>query len=104
MENQDSTSVKKETAANDTKDSQALRTEMKTFLKIYEERNRNLDEKFGRVYTISALLYLLIGMVLVIAGYTVRSFLGVFVLIPIGLSFFVACICQYFAAKKFFDE
>ncbi|MCD6460561.1 hypothetical protein J7L67_07850 [bacterium] len=79
-------------------------SEMEKFFKIYEERNRKQDEKFGQVYTTGALLYLLIGMILVIAGFTAKSFLGIFVLIPIGLSFFVASYCQYSAAKKFFNQ
>jgi len=87
----------------DNRDRQSINM-IEQFLKVYEERNRKLDEKFGQVYSIGALLYLLIGMVLVIAGFTVKSFMGVFIFIPIGLSFFVASFCQYSAAKKFFEE
>ena len=103
MENIDQDIKRSQTSSNENKRSQSIST-MEQFMNVYEERNRKLDEKFGQVYSIGALLYLLIGMVLVIAGFTSKNFMGIFIFIPIGLSFFVASLCQYNAAKKFFED
>jgi len=57
--------------------------------------------RFASVYGITALIYLLIGMVLLIAGFTFRSIMGIFIIIPLGIIFLISSILQYAAAKKF---
>lgn len=66
--------------------------------------NLTLMNKFASVYGITALIYLLIGMILLIAGFTFRSIMGIFIIIPLGIIFMISSILQYTAAKKFINN
>ena len=71
---------------------------------VFERRYIQMSEKLGRIYAVSALIYLLSGMVLIIAGMTIKDFLGIYVLIPLGIIFGIGAIFKYIAAKNFFDH
>ncbi|MDX9701575.1 MAG: hypothetical protein RBU23_00880 [Candidatus Auribacterota bacterium] len=71
---------------------------------VFERRHLQLCEKLGRIYAVSALVYLLSSMVLIIAGGTLKDFIGIYVLIPLGIVFGIGAIFKYIAAKNFFDH
>lgn len=71
---------------------------------VFERRHIQLCEKLGRIYAVSALIFLLSGMVLLIAGATLKDFIGIYVLIPLGIVFAIGAVFQYIAAKNFFDH
>lgn len=71
---------------------------------VFERRHKKLCENLGRVYAVSAMVFLLVAMVLIIAGFTLKDFFGLYVLLPIGLVFGIGAIFKYAAAKNFFDQ
>lgn len=60
--------------------------------------------RFASVYGITALIYLLTGMILLIAGFTIQTLLGIFIIIPLGITFIISALLQYSAAKKFIEK
>ncbi len=71
---------------------------------VYQRRHSQLCEKLGRIYAVSAMIYLLSGMVLVIAGVTIKDFFGIYVLLPLGIVFGIGSIFQYSASKNLFEH
>lgn len=63
-----------------------------------------LSEKLATAFTITALIYLLAGMILVIAGASLRTYMGIYVFIPLGLAYMASSWLQYNSAKNFLEN
>ena len=63
-----------------------------------------LQKKFAGIFAITALMYLLNGMILLIAGFTFRTLLGIYIIIPLGIVFMISALMQYTATKRFMDN
>ncbi len=63
-----------------------------------------LQKKFAGIFAITALMYLLSGMILLIAGFTFRTLFGIYIIIPLGIVFMISALLQYTATKRFIDN
>ncbi|MHA1755570.1 MAG: hypothetical protein ACTSVV_02285 [Promethearchaeota archaeon] len=68
------------------------------------ETNKTIHEKIGAVYALNAFIYLVSGMILLIAGFTFRNLLGIYIMIPLGTVFMISAYLQYRLAKKFIKK
>lgn len=63
-----------------------------------------LQKKFAFIFSVIALVFLLSGMILVIAGFTLGGILGLYIISPLGIVFIIGSMLQYSAAKKFIES
>ncbi len=63
-----------------------------------------LCQKLATSFTITALIYLLAGMILIIAGASIRTYTGIYFFVPMGIAYLVSSWLQYNSAKNFTEN